>query len=172
MPRKSIDLVGQKFGNLLVVELVSKSDQGKGGTGKKTIWKCLCECGNFTQKNTNNLRAGNAKSCGCAHGPGRTAEKNWNWKGGRVVTPNGYVVVRVGDYPGSKKRISVGEHRYIMAKHLGRPLIENESVHHINGDRGDNRIENLELWSSSQPAGQRVADKVKWAREILKLYDS
>jgi hypothetical protein len=40
----------------------------------------------------------------------------------------------------------------------------------MNGVRDDNRPENLELWSKSQPAGQRVADKVSWALEILKLY--
>lgn len=62
------------------------------------------------------------------------------------------------------------QHSFIMSRSLGRELLPHEEVHHKNGDRSDNRIENLELWSTSQPAGQRVADKVAWAREILTLY--
>ncbi len=64
----------------------------------------------------------------------------------------------------------VYEHRYVMGEHIGRPLLEHESVHHKNGDRSDNRLENLELWSSSQPYGQRVEDKLAWAKEIIALY--
>lgn len=62
------------------------------------------------------------------------------------------------------------EHRYVMEQHLGRKLLKNEEVHHINGNRSDNQLGNLELWSTSHPSGQRVQDKVAWAIELLQLY--
>ena len=67
-------------------------------------------------------------------------------------------------------KCNVLEHRKIMEENIGRKLFNHETVHHKNGNRSDNRIENLELWSSSQPSGQRVEDKVKWALEIIAVY--
>lgn len=66
--------------------------------------------------------------------------------------------------------ISYYQHRVAMEEHLGRPLLKHENIHHVNGDRADNRIENLEIWNTHQPSGQRVEDKADWAEEILRLY--
>lgn len=78
------------------------------------------------------------------------AELHPGWRGGRTLhVASGYVVVKLArDSPYAAMRDAAGgtkEHRLVMAEHLGRPLLRSESVHHINGKRADNRIENLQL---------------------------
>lgn len=86
------------------------------------------------------------------------------------VTKAGYRMAYAPDHPMAQRNGHILEHRLVMALHLGRSLLPNEEVHHRNGNRLDNRIENLELWVKSQPAGQRARDLVEWARAIEAKY--
>jgi hypothetical protein len=57
-----------------------------------------------------------------------------------------------------------------MSQYLGRPLKANENVHHIDGNKQNNALENLELWITAQPKGQRPQDLVEYAKKILRTY--
>lgn len=82
----------------------------------------------------------------------------------------GYKIVFRKGHPNAHGNGKIAEHTLVMSEMLGRPLLPGENVHHKNGNRLDNRPENLELWSKVQPAGQRVEDKVIWAIDLLRLY--
>ena len=84
---------------------------------------------------------------------------------GTGTVQNGYISVGAG----GRARL---QHRIVMEQILGRSLLPGENVHHKNGTRDDNRPENLELWITRQPHGQRVPDMIVWAKEILARYDN
>ena len=106
------------------------------------------------------------------HIQGRPMEvpiKGWAPIGTRRVDTLGYVLVKVRPDNDHRSRWTK-EHRIVMGHHLGRALESDEVVHHKNGDRADNRLENLELWNRSHPPGQRVEDKIRWAQWFLVRY--
>ena len=89
----------------------------------------------------------------------------------RVRTSNGYISIKKPDCPMAGGNGYVLEHRFVMSEVLGRPLTGNEHVHHRNGNRADNAAANLELWAiRKDPPGQRIADLVTWARDLLRRY--
>ena len=142
---------------------------------RKTLVLCKCECGNEKVVVLSGIKSGRIKSCGCLQkekateqiikvGKREAGEGNANWKGGKRITYHGYVAVRSnGEY--------IPEHRLMMEKRIGRPLLPDETVHHKNGIRCDNNPGNLELWSTNHPKGQRVSDLIQYAKEILGLYE-
>lgn len=87
-----------------------------------------------------------------------------------TINPDGYRVITKKNHPNANKWGRMLEHTYVMSEHLKRSLHKHENVHHKNGIRNDNRIENLELWTKSHPVGSRVEDKIKWAKEFLGQY--
>ena len=82
---------------------------------------------------------------------------------GTRIDAKGYRYVRIDG-------VRCQEHRYVMQKALGRALRPNENVHHLDGDRLNNDLSNLELWVKTQPSGQRVTDRVKSALKLLRDY--
>jgi len=94
------------------------------------------------------------KDYGDAEEPFRRALAGEGWRG---LNHDGYVVLKCRD-------ITILEHRKVMEETLGRPMLPEETVHHKNGIRDDNRPENLELWVSTR-SGQRVADLVAFIVE-------
>ena len=93
-------------------------------------------------------------------------EKNSSWKGGRKISPQGYVLIMKKGYESSDCMGYIFEHRYIAEQVMGRYLNKNEVVHHINGDKKDNKIENLKVMTNGEHtilhhAGAKRSEEVR-----------
>lgn len=166
-----LDFTGEIYGRLTVVGEAVKR-------GSVRYWQCLCTCGASCDVSHGNLRSGKVQSCGClrremrvtANKGGTTHPKYKTGKQlrhGYVWCSNPHIQKHFSHY---QDRIQMPEHVLVIAEHLGRELMSGENVHHINGVRDDNRLENLELWNVSQPAGQRHVDRVAFYIDYLQRY--
>lgn len=158
-PSGEVIEVSDKKGYLTIISI------HKDANGGMSMY-CRCDCGKTVKRDFwqwNRMKNG---SCGCIYN--RKGIRNgfaYGEENETKLDKDGYIRIRInGKF--------ILEHRYIMSKYLDRPLNSNESVHHKNGIRDDNRLENLELWIKSHPSGQRVIDKLNWAKQILEQYNN
>jgi hypothetical protein len=100
-----------------------------------------------------------SKSCAARDGgglKGMVGKNHYAWKGGRNKVRGGYVEIYCPDHPASRGGKYVREHRLVMEKHLGRYLLSSELVHHKNGIKDDNRLENLVLMTRDLHFGKII----------------
>lgn len=74
---------------------------------------------------------------------------NPNWKGGRIIDKDGYVLIHFPTHPNADRHGYVREHRLVMEQHIGRYLSSDEVVHHIDDDSQNNVLDNLKLYPSN-----------------------
>lgn len=146
---------GEKYNNLTVIK-----ESGKNKSGQR-LFIFKCDCGRIIEKSLNDVRRGHTKSCGCL---------KTNYNHGYSYKRRGYILKRDVDHKNADSWGYVPEHVFVMSEHLGRPLKDGEFVHHKNGIRDDNRIENLELWTKIHPQGARVDDLKDFCINFLNEY--
>jgi len=161
---EAIDLTGQRFGRLMVLKKVPKPE---GLKNTNAHWLCKCDCGSEPKIiNGKSLRRGITKSCRCRMKNGKL------WKNGTKMDSRGYILLRKPEHPNADKSKYVPEHVYVMSEHIGRPLRKGEQIHHRNGIRDDNSIDNLELCTrNTHHSGQKVSDLIDFCEDFLFQYD-
>lgn len=136
-------------------EIRKGSEISKKAIYSKFVWAACSICGKerWVRIKLSNPVYNNCTRCKAQNRNYPIREDSWAWRGGRYED-DGYVSINVKDRPEFASMLRhngyVFEHRLIMAEHLGRALTSDEMVHHINGVRHDNRIENLCLTNARE----------------------
>ncbi len=136
----------------------SRACKGAAKTAKFAQPFVCATCGKTGVRVPSKLGKYCSKECfGAGYSKEKIAEDNW------YVKSDGYLAQ-------SRNRKTGLQHRKVMEEMLGRPLKSHEDVHHKDGVRANNAPKNLELWSRSQPRGQRVEDKIAFCKYFLAEY--
>ena len=98
--------------------------------------------------------------------------KHWNWKGGRFKDSHGHIQVYKPEHPNCDKKGYVPEHRLVMEKHIGRYLTVDEIVHHINQNRQDNRIKNLQIMTNGEHMSHHITEYFSHLRKIRNAHNN
>lgn len=133
----------------------------------------VCDCGTNFNASESEIRRGGGKFCSpdCYH-DSRKGGRSTNWKGGRKTNSHGYIELYMPWHPMSDPQGYILEHRFVMAEYLGRPLSEDEIVHHKNEVRSDNPIENLELTTRPKHTSLHNKGVKKSAEHCRKISES
>jgi len=148
--------IGERYASLSVIKRVENSKRNK------AQWLCKCDCGNNRICETSPVLAGKIKSCGCVNGTKKPKANGYYRRG--------YKFLKMREHPNADSWGFVAEHVKVMSDTLGRKIRKHEVIHHKNGIKTDNRIENLELWTVLHPRGQRVSDMIEFCKKYIGEY--
>lgn len=146
----ALSKVADKFGvsKKLILNYMKKfnikRNQRANSKDTATAIRSLAQRGKTTAEIAKTLNRSGAYICKVAGNFGISITNKYHK--GFITTDSGYIMVKApGEHPDKNSKGYVREHRFIMENYIGRYLTEAEVVHHINGNTGDNRLENLRL---------------------------
>ncbi len=148
--KRQVDITGRRYGKLTAVRPFS--------CGPNPKWIFRCDCGAEKPMVKGNVISRGTGSCGCL----KKGSGNGNWKGGEIEDGHGRVLIYSPSHPNpSYCGTHVYRYRLVIEKSLGRYLDPKEIVHHINGDKRDDRLENLQVMSQSEHARLHMTGRGK-----------